>query len=88
MTIYLRQKWTDPRLQHSGDVPLPPTSHYVDHLWVPDLIISNAKQAKFKDVTFLNRVVDIDEDGGVLYVSRSVEINDTKKHVSKSLIES
>ncbi|XP_022099678.1 glycine receptor subunit alpha-4-like [Acanthaster planci] len=70
VTIYLRQKWHDPRLHHSGDVPLPPTSHYVDHLWVPDLIISNAKQAEFKDVTFMNRVVDIDKDGNVLYVSR------------------
>ncbi|XP_038079343.1 glycine receptor subunit alpha-4-like [Patiria miniata] len=70
VTIYLRQQWNDPRLRHPGDVPLPPTSHYVDHLWVPDLIVTNAKFAEFKDVTFLNRVVDIDEDGTVLYVCR------------------
>ncbi len=70
VTIYLRQRWCDPRLRHSKDIPLPPTSHYVSHLWLPDLIITNAKMAKFKDVTFTNRVVDIDQDGIVLYVSR------------------
>ncbi|XP_033634935.1 glycine receptor subunit alpha-4-like [Asterias rubens] len=70
VTIYLRQRWCDPRLRHSKDIPLPPTSHYVSHLWLPDLIFSNAKIAEFKDVTFMNRIVDIDHDGTVLYVSR------------------
>ena len=71
VTIYLRQRWCDPRLRHSKDIPLPPTSHYVSHLWLPDLIFSNAKIAEFRDVTFMNRIVDIDHDGTVLYVSRS-----------------
>ncbi|XP_033096443.1 glycine receptor subunit alpha-4-like [Anneissia japonica] len=69
LTLHLRQRWTDPRLRHEGTF-LPPTSHIIDDIWLPDLIFTNAKESKFHDITFLNKVVNISETGEVLYITR------------------
>ncbi|XP_071953355.1 glycine receptor subunit alpha-4-like [Antedon mediterranea] len=69
LTLHLRQRWVDTRLRHEGII-LPPTSHIIDDIWLPDIIFTNAKEAKFHDITFLNKVVNISENGEVLYITR------------------
>ncbi|XP_072022012.1 glycine receptor subunit alpha-2-like [Amphiura filiformis] len=70
VTIYLRQRWHDPRLEYDPELDLPATSHFVDEIWVPDLIITNAKEAVQPDITIKNRWIHINSSGDVLYNMR------------------
>ncbi|KAJ8029470.1 Glycine receptor subunit alphaZ1 [Holothuria leucospilota] len=70
VNTYLIQSWVDPRLRYNSSIHLPPTSHFVDNLWIPDLIFLNAKKAELHTVTTKNRVVEILSDGTVYLIQR------------------
>lgn len=75
ITIYMRQRWYDPRLAYNSSVILPPTSDLVDKIWLPDLIVGNAKVAKIHNLTRTNKWVQIQPSGHVLYTVRWVNNN-------------
>ena len=72
MDAYLRQKWTDARLNHteireSMDLNDP---ELVKAIWKPEVYFPNAKQATFQYVTVPNVLIRIDPNGSILYMLR------------------
>ncbi|KAI0231531.1 Glycine receptor subunit alpha-4 [Lamellibrachia satsuma] len=82
LSIYLRQKWVDPRLTFGrvGD-----TDHVlvsakdIEHIWKPDLFFPNEKSASMHQVTIPNKLMRIYHNGTVLYTTRSDGYD--KKHL-------
>ncbi|KAJ8031318.1 Glycine receptor subunit alpha-2 [Holothuria leucospilota] len=70
INTYLTQVWTDPRLRYKDSLKLPPTSHYVDEFWLPDLIFIHAKHGYLHDVTVENKVIEISPNGTVSLIQR------------------
>lgn len=70
INTYLTQVWTDPRLRYKDSLKLPPTSHYVDEFWLPDLIFIHAKHGHLHDVTVENKVIEISPNGTVFLIQR------------------
>lgn len=68
MSIFLRERWTDERLQYQVTenitrIELDFSMH--DQVWVPDLFILNEKYSDFHEVTVPNRLLHIYPDGDV-----------------------
>lgn len=73
--IFLRLKWNDPRLafdrrQVDGEDSLNIDALMYDYLWVPDLYVTNEKQAYFHTVVTPNRLIKLNENGTIMYSSR------------------
>jgi len=70
--IFLRQSWTDSRLQYAGGLE----SYTIfdpklqQKIWKPDTYFENVKEAAFHHVTMPNTLLRIDRDGNVLYTIR------------------
>ncbi|KAH7724601.1 CBN-LGC-45 protein [Aphelenchoides avenae] len=71
MDIYLLMSWRDARLVNPYDKPiLVKEEEILEKLWRPDPFFANAKEAEFHEVTFLNFLMRIFNDGLVLYETR------------------
>ena len=74
MSIFLRQKWVDPRLTFGrvGDTDhVLVTAKDIGHIWKPDLFFPNEKSATLHQVTIPNKLMRIYHNGTVLYTTRS-----------------
>lgn len=84
MDLYLRQHWSDPRLNHPKLVePLDLNDpNLVKAIWKPEVYFPNAKDAEFQYVTVPNVLVRIDPGGQILYMLRYL-VNTKKKNLPK-----
>ncbi|XP_063147377.1 gamma-aminobutyric acid receptor subunit pi [Candoia aspera] len=69
-TIYLRQRWTDPRLVFQGNRSFTLDARLVKYLWVPDTYIVESKRSFLHEVTVENRLIRLFSNGTVLYALR------------------
>ncbi|ESO93833.1 hypothetical protein LOTGIDRAFT_182253, partial [Lottia gigantea] len=70
ITIYLRQKWVDSRLQfpdYNKSDWLELDTRRISDVWVPDTFFRNEKGSSFHNVTVPNRLVHIHKDGTINY---------------------
>ena len=75
LTIFLRQRWVDGRLnyeQFSDEPVLTMDSNMVSEIWVPDLFFTNEKRGHFHDITVPNRFIRIYRNGTIYYSARFV----------------
>uniref|UniRef100_A0A0K0FH76 GPI transamidase component GPI8 n=1 Tax=Strongyloides venezuelensis TaxID=75913 RepID=A0A0K0FH76_STRVS len=71
MDIYLIMAWRDVRLVNNYSSPiLVKEENVLEMIWRPDPFFSNAKEAEYHEVTFLNFLMRIFNDGLVLYETR------------------
>ncbi|KAH3831314.1 glycine receptor subunit alpha-2-like [Dreissena polymorpha] len=73
LDIFLRQKWTDPRLQYGHlyqKEHLELDSKMMDKVWVPDTFFPNEKKASVHTVTVPNKMMHVYKNGTVLYSIR------------------
>ncbi|XP_020625078.1 glycine receptor subunit alphaZ1-like [Orbicella faveolata] len=70
LDIFLRQSWTDPRLDHGLRGTLSLSNTIVSQIWLPDSYFKNAKDASFHDVTTPNMMITIGPGGLVNYNAR------------------
>uniref|UniRef100_A0AC35TLJ4 RING-type domain-containing protein n=1 Tax=Rhabditophanes sp. KR3021 TaxID=114890 RepID=A0AC35TLJ4_9BILA len=71
MDIYLIMAWRDIRLKNNYSSPiLVKEEDILEQLWRPDPFFSNAKEAEYHEVTFLNFLMRIFSDGLILYETR------------------
>jgi len=74
VNIYFRQSWKDPRLRYDPPTPKLSTIRLgVDtqkDIWIPDTFFRNEKRAQFHEVTVDNRLMRVEKDGSVWYVSK------------------
>ena len=77
MDAYLRQQWTDDRLnQMELDEPLDLNDpQLVQAIWKPEVYFPNAKHGDFQYVTVPNVLVRIESNGKILYMLRQAEFN-------------
>jgi len=74
VNIYFRQAWRDHRLSFE------PPSAKLDkirlgfdaqkNIWIPDTFFRNEKRAQFHEVTVDNRLMRVNKQGDVWYVSK------------------
>jgi len=74
VSMYLRQEWIDRRLTY------PPFRNKVtkirlgdkmwDEIWTPDTFLRNEKGADFHDVTVENRMLTLENNGKLWYVTK------------------
>lgn len=70
MDIYLIMGWRDPRLVNTFTKPiLVKEEEILEKIWRPDPFF-DAKEAEFHEVTFLNFLMRIFNDGLILYETR------------------
>ena len=72
LDIFLRQSWTDPRLDHGLRGTLSLSNTIISQIWLPDSYFKNAKGASFHDVTTPNMMITIGPGGLVNYNARCV----------------
>uniref|UniRef100_S4R9V1 Glycine receptor, alpha 1 n=1 Tax=Petromyzon marinus TaxID=7757 RepID=S4R9V1_PETMA len=72
VTIFLRQKWIDPRLtySHYPEPYLDLDQSNIQYIWRPDLFFDNEKSAYFHEVTTDNKMLRIFKNGLVLFTVR------------------
>lgn len=73
MGLFLRQRWTDKRLEFNesvGVTHLELDTKVMQKVWVPDLFINNEKKANVHHVTVPNRLMHIYPNGNVVYSMR------------------
>ncbi|XP_052281275.1 glycine receptor subunit alpha-2-like [Dreissena polymorpha] len=73
LDIFLRQKWTDPRLKYGNMSELEwleLDSKMMDKVWVPDTYFPNEKTASVHTVTVPNKMMHLYKNGTVLYSTR------------------
>ncbi|XP_065354058.1 glutamate-gated chloride channel-like isoform X2 [Cloeon dipterum] len=72
VSMYIRQRWTDPRVKFSATNP--DITHVVlndrDKLWVPDTFFVNERRTKFSEALTENSFIKIFNDGRVIYSTR------------------
>ncbi|XP_021348240.1 glycine receptor subunit alpha-3-like isoform X2 [Mizuhopecten yessoensis] len=71
--IFLRQKWTDPRLVfiNMTDITrLELDQKLIDKVWVPDTIFTNEKEAAVHSITVPNKLMHLYQNGTVFYSAR------------------
>ncbi|XP_069129490.1 glycine receptor subunit alpha-3-like isoform X2 [Argopecten irradians] len=71
--IFLRQKWTDPRLVFTNMtdiIRLELDQKLIDKVWVPDTIFTNEKEAKVHSITVPNKLMHLYQNGTVFYSAR------------------
>ena len=72
MTMYLRQRWRDPRLANSNFSSDDGTliNSQISETWLPDLYLRNDKESKKSDVTLLNAFLRLNRHGDLVYSQR------------------
>lgn len=75
LNIYLRQRWTDPRLtfepfNNEKEQKIKLEDYMWDKIWTPDIFFRNEKKADFHTVTTPNRLIFLHSNGQVWYVSK------------------
>ncbi|CAH1774527.1 unnamed protein product, partial [Owenia fusiformis] len=72
ISIFLRQRWHDPRLEFSADLGeyLTLGAQSVSSMWIPAIFFPNEKAASFHDITVPNKVMRIYPNGTVQYSVR------------------
>lgn len=71
MDIFLMMAWRDARLVNPyKKAILVKEEEILEKIWRPDPFFANAKEASFHEVTFLNFLMRIFNDGLVLYETR------------------
>jgi len=74
VSMYLRQKWRDPRLsfENLGNkiVEMRLGDKSWDQIWIPDTFLRNEKGASFHLVTVDNRMLRLSADGYLWYVTK------------------
>ncbi|XP_076446393.1 glycine receptor subunit alpha-4-like [Babylonia areolata] len=73
MNAFVTQVWRDSRLQFYGLIPaeyLELDSKLISKFWVPDLYVSNEKEASFHSVTVPNKMLHLYSNGTVIYKIR------------------
>ena len=74
MSMFLRQRWTEPRFAYQNftknitRLELSTTTH--GDVWVPDMFIRNEKKSDFHEVTVPNQMMHVYPDGTVQYSMR------------------
>lgn len=74
MSMYLRQQWRDPRLNFEDfktrytEVRL--GENMWEKIWIPDTFLRNEKGASFHGVTVQNRLLKLQANGMVWYVTK------------------
>ncbi|XP_033742246.1 glycine receptor subunit alpha-3-like [Pecten maximus] len=71
--IFLRQKWTDPRLVFTNmtDITrLELDQKLINKVWVPDTIFTNEKEATVHSITVPNKLMHLYQNGTVFYSAR------------------
>jgi len=73
MSMYLRQQWTDHRLEYDPKYFRDRTkvrlgNNSWNEIWTPDTFFRNEKKAKFHKVTAENRMLTLDHNGSLWYV--------------------
>ena len=70
--MYLRQQWRDPRLafEKLGKKIVTVKLDNWTTIWIPDTFLRNEKAAKFHRVTVENRMLQLDADGRLWYVTK------------------
>ena len=71
--VFLRQRWDDPRLTHSGFREIYASKKTYDAIWIPDTYILNEKKTTFHDLTVENTMVNIYPNGSILRSQRQVQ---------------
>ncbi len=73
ISFYLRQWWTDPRLEFSHFQSAPSRislgKDSWDTLWTPDVFFRNLKDGEFVDITVSNRLMTLSVTGEIFYVA-------------------
>ena len=75
LNFYLRQSWTDIRLayRHLNGPPhefIKLDQEVIDSIWKPDTFFRNEKTANYHGITQPNRLVRVNENGSVWYVTK------------------
>ncbi len=73
VTIFLRQKWQDPRLQYShlaNEEVITLDARIADAIWLPDMFFTNEKKAYFHDVMLPNKFIRLFKNGTIYYSAR------------------
>jgi cation transporter family protein len=74
VSMYLRQAWRDPRLAFTAlgnkSVTARLGDRSWDSIWIPDTFLRNEKAASFHTVTVDNRMVQLNVDGDLWYVTK------------------
>ncbi len=73
ISFYLRQIWSDPRLQF-GHFQSAPSKIYLgqdswDKLWIPDIFFPNLKNGEYVDITVSNRRMTLSSTGEIYYIA-------------------
>ncbi|KAI0238396.1 Glycine receptor subunit alpha-3 [Lamellibrachia satsuma] len=70
MDIFLRQRWTDPRLADPKLSTVTLNQDTIDLLWMPGLYALNEMDGTFHTITTPNRLIHVDTDGSITYSQR------------------
>ncbi|XP_068154565.1 gamma-aminobutyric acid receptor subunit alpha-2 isoform X1 [Drosophila tropicalis] len=71
MDCYFRQYWRDKRLSFKGPIKsLSLSIKMLDKIWRPDTYFYNGKHSHIHTITVPNKLLRLDQDGGILYSMR------------------
>ncbi|XP_041451308.1 gamma-aminobutyric acid receptor subunit alpha-6 [Drosophila obscura] len=71
MDCYFRQYWRDERLSFKGPIKsLSLSIKMLDKIWRPDTYFYNGKHSHIHTITVPNKLLRLDQDGGILYSMR------------------
>ncbi|SPP86453.1 gamma-aminobutyric acid receptor subunit alpha-6 [Drosophila guanche] len=71
MDCYFRQYWRDRRLSFKGPIKsLSLSIKMLDKIWRPDTYFYNGKHSHIHTITVPNKLLRLDQDGGILYSMR------------------
>ncbi|EDW07298.1 gamma-aminobutyric acid receptor alpha-like [Drosophila mojavensis] len=71
MDCYFRQYWRDKRLSFQGPIKsLSLSIKMLDKIWRPDTYFYNGKHSHIHTITVPNKLLRLDQDGGILYSMR------------------
>ncbi|XP_073251763.1 gamma-aminobutyric acid receptor subunit beta-3-like [Porites lutea] len=65
MTIYLRQKWEDPRLRFNGTDRIVAQGNILEKIWIPDTYFNHEKKSNFHEITKKNYELSFYPNGTV-----------------------
>lgn len=74
MDCYFRQYWRDKRLSFKGPIKsLSLSIKMLDKIWRPDTYFYNGKHSQIHMITVPNKLLRLDQNGGILYSMRYVK---------------
>jgi len=69
ITMYLRQRWNDPRLEYDEGPPYLRLFHW-DSIWVPDTFFRHELYSYVHEQTVPNKLLRINGNGDIWYVMK------------------